>query len=81
MSKKFFKNYFQNQINLINFDNNTVNKLTFSSDTSTSTFTVTWTDRSFLSAVNSPTNGYFGGGYVSSNTWSRQITKIQFTNK
>lgn len=27
MSKKFFNNYFQNQINLINFDNNTVNKL------------------------------------------------------
>ena len=60
--------------------NNTVAKLTFSSDTSTSTFTVSWTNRSFLSAVNSPTNGYFGGGYVSSNTWTRQITKIQFTN-
>ncbi len=60
--------------------NNTVAKLTFSSDTSTSTFTVSWTNRQFLSAVNSPTSGYFGGGYVTTNTWSTQITKVQFSN-
>lgn len=58
-----------------------IEKITFSSDTSSSNAATFGTARAFISAVNSDTAGYWSGGFtnVSPTWWTTQITKIVFS--